>query len=134
LLSGAAREDGLDWSLEHFGSSDFNDPATLDRFRAAIREADILIGWQSMSIETVDRLATLLTQMDRAGELDRVKFLWYDVPDPRLGGLMFQVARFRIRPSQAEPVPKDDDGPQAFRREISGTRRPTHTGRRVKAF
>ena len=97
---------GLDWSLEHFGSSDFNDPATLDRFRAAIREADILIGWQSMSIETVDRLATLLTQMDRAGELDHVKFLWYDVPDPRLGGLMFKSLGFEYDHRKPSPFQK----------------------------
>ena len=85
---------GQDWSLEHYGASDFNDPAMLERFRDAIRKADILIGWQSMSIETVERLKTLLSDMDAKGELTRVKFLWYDIPDKRLGELMFKTLGF----------------------------------------
>jgi hypothetical protein len=65
---------------------DFNDPRHAGtRFRQAIREADILIGWQSMSIETVERLATLLLDMDAKGEIAHLKFLWYDIPDKRLG-------------------------------------------------
>ena len=58
---------GQDWTLEHYGASDFNDPEALSRFRQAIREADILIGWQSMSIETVERLRTLLGRYGRQG-------------------------------------------------------------------
>ena len=81
---------GLDWTLEHFGASDFNDPAAIGRLREAIRGADILIGWQSMSIETVERLWNLLKEMDAAGELAHVKFLWYDIPHPRLQALMFR--------------------------------------------
>ena len=97
---------GQDWSLEHFGSSDFNNPATMDRFRAAIRDADILIGWQSMSIETVERIATLLTDMDKAGELSKVKFLWYDVPDPRLARLMFKTLGFEYDHTKPSPFQK----------------------------
>jgi magnesium chelatase subunit H len=85
---------GQDWSLEHFGASDFNDPSAIERFRAAIRGADILVGWQSMSIETVMRLVTLLTEMDAAKELEHVKFLWFDVPDPRLSDFMFRSLGF----------------------------------------
>ena len=85
---------GQEWTLDHYGASDFNDPAALARFRQAIREADILIGWQSMSIETVERLKTLLTDMDAKGELGRLKFLWYDIPDKRLGELMFKTLGF----------------------------------------
>jgi cobalamin biosynthesis Mg chelatase CobN len=97
---------GQDWSLEHFGSSDFNDPATLGRFRTAIREADILIGWQSMSIETVERLAALLKEMDAAGELAHVKFLWYDVPHPYLGALMFKTLGFEYDHMKPSPMRK----------------------------
>ena len=97
---------GLDWSLEHFGASDFNDPNALDRFRAAIRSADVLIGWQSMSVETTERIAALLTEMDRAGELDRVKFLWYDAPDPRLARLMFRTLGFSYDHTKESPFRK----------------------------
>jgi magnesium chelatase subunit H len=97
---------GEDWSLTHFGSSDFNDPATLARFRDAIREADILIGWQSMSVETVERLATLLGEMDAAGELSRVKFLWYDIPHPKLAHLMFKTLGFDYDHSKPSPFRK----------------------------
>jgi hypothetical protein len=34
-----------------------------------------------MTNDTVERMALLMTEMDRAGELNRVKFLWYDIPD-----------------------------------------------------
>ena len=94
---------GQDWSLEHFGSSDFNDPTAIDRFRAAIREADVLIGWQSMSIEVVERLVALLTEMDRAGELTKVKFLWYDVPDKRLANFMFRSLGFDYDHTKQSP-------------------------------
>jgi cobalamin biosynthesis Mg chelatase CobN len=97
---------GQDWSLEHFGSSDFNDPATLGRFREAIRNADILIGWQSMSIETVERLAALLKEMDAAGELTHVKFLWYDIPHPYLGSLMFKTLGFEYDHMTPSPMRK----------------------------
>ena len=97
---------GVDWELEHFGASDFNDPAAIERFRAAIRSADILIGWQSMSIETTERLAALLAEMDRAGELDRVKFLWYDAPDPRLARLMFRTLGFSYDHTKQSPFRK----------------------------
>jgi magnesium chelatase subunit H len=94
---------GLDWSLEHFGAADFNDPAAIERFREAIRNADILIGWQSMSIETVERLATLLGEMDRAGELSKLKFLWYDVPDKRLTHLSFRSLGFEYDHTKPSP-------------------------------
>jgi magnesium chelatase subunit H len=97
---------GQEWSLDHFGANDFNDPAELERFRAAIRQADILIGWQAMSMETVDRLATLLTEMDRAGELTRVKFLWYDAPNPRLASLMFKSLGFSYDHTKESPFRK----------------------------
>ena len=97
---------GQEWSLEHFGAADFNDPAMLDRFRAAIRDADILIGWQSMSMETVDRLVRLLAEMDRAGELARIKFLWYDAPDPRLARLMFRSLGFDYDHTKQSPFRK----------------------------
>jgi magnesium chelatase subunit H len=97
---------GLDWSLEHFGSADFNDGATLERFRAAIASADVLIGWQSMSVEAVERIANLLTEMDAAGQLDRVKFLWYDVPDTRLAKLMFKTLGFEYDHTKASPMRK----------------------------
>ena len=95
---------GQPWILEHFGAADFNDPRALERFRAAIRQADILIGWQSMSIETVERMVTLLAEMDRAGELGRVKFLWYDVPDPRLQRLMFRSLGFEYDHTKPSPM------------------------------
>jgi magnesium chelatase subunit H len=95
---------GQDWVLDHFGASDFNDPGALDRFREAIRTADILIGWQSMSIETVERLVHLLGDMDRAGELENVKFLWYDVPDPRLQHLMFRSLGFSYDHTKPSPM------------------------------
>jgi magnesium chelatase subunit H len=94
---------GMDWTLDHFGASDFNDPVALDRFREAIRGADILIGWQSMSIETVERIVNLLGVMDKAGELDKVKFLWYDVPDPRLQHLMFRSLGFAYDHTKPSP-------------------------------
>ena len=97
---------GLDWSLEHFGATDFNDPATLARFRQAIREADILIGWQSMSIETVERLSTLLVDMDAKGEIGHLKFLWYDIPDKRLGHLMFKTLGFEYDHMTPTPTRK----------------------------
>jgi hypothetical protein len=34
---------GQPWELEHFGASDFNDPAALGRLRAAIKGADVVI-------------------------------------------------------------------------------------------
>jgi cobalamin biosynthesis Mg chelatase CobN len=94
---------GMDWTLDHFGASDFNDPTALQRFRAAIKGADILIGWQSMSIETVERMVNLLGVMDKAGELDNIKFLWYDVPDPRLQHLMFRSLGFAYDHSKPSP-------------------------------
>ena len=97
---------GLEWKLEHFGSSDFNDPTAIDRFREAIRNADILIGWQSMSIETVERLSALLGEMDAAGELNHVKFLWYDIPHPRLGSLMFKSLGFEYDHMTPSPMRK----------------------------
>jgi len=93
-----------DWSLEHFGASDFNDPAAIHRLRAAIRNADILIGWQSMSVEVVERMAALLTEMDAAGELAHVKFLWYDIPDPRLQALMFKSLGFEFDMNKSNPM------------------------------
>jgi magnesium chelatase subunit H len=95
---------GMDWTLEHFGASEFNDPNALERFRKAIRECDILIGWQSMSIETVERIVNLLLVMDKAGELDKVKFLWYDVPDPRLQHLMFRSLGFAYDHTNPSPM------------------------------
>ena len=97
---------GMDWSLEHFGASDFNDPACLGRFREAIRNADILIGWQSMSIELVERMANLLVDMDRAGEIDHLKFLWYDIPDKRLQFLMFKSLGFEYDHTKPSPMRK----------------------------
>ncbi len=41
---GLREKTGQPWELEHFGASDFNDPAALGRLRAAIKGADILIG------------------------------------------------------------------------------------------
>jgi len=93
-----------DWSLRHFGASEFNDPAALGLLREAIREADILVGWQSMSVEVVERLATLLLEMDAAGELAHLKFLWYDIPDPRLQGLMFKSLGFDFDMNKSNPM------------------------------
>ena len=95
---------GREWSLEHFGASDFNDPAGLPRLRAAIREADILVGWQSMSIEVVERLALLLAEMKAAGELGKVKILWYDIPDPRLQKFMFDSLGFEFDMNKSNPM------------------------------
>lgn len=97
---------GQDWTLEHYGASDFNDPEALARFRQAIREADILIGWQSMSIETVERLRTLLVDMDAKGEIGRLKFLWYDIPDKQLGALMFKTLGFEYDHMTPSPTRK----------------------------
>ena len=95
---------GLDWSLEHYGAGDFNDPGALGRLRESIRQADILIGWQSMSIELVERMATLLLEMDAAGEIDHLKFLWYDIPDPRLQRLMFKSLGFAYDHTKPSPM------------------------------
>jgi cobalamin biosynthesis Mg chelatase CobN len=95
---------GQDWSLRHFGASEFNDPAAIGDLRRAIREADILVGWQSMSVEVVERLAALLGEMDAAGELSRLKFLWYDIPDPRLQGLMFKSLGFEFDMNKSNPM------------------------------
>ena len=95
---------GQAWSLTHFGAADFNDPTAIGRLRAAIREADVLIGWQSMSVDVVERMATLLTEMDAAGELARVKFLWYDIPDPRLQALMFKSLGFEFDMNKSNPM------------------------------
>jgi cobalamin biosynthesis Mg chelatase CobN len=95
---------GQEWSMTHFGASEFNDPAAIGRLRAAIIDADILIGWQSMSIEVVERMATLLGEMDRAGELARVKFLWYDIPDARLQQLMFKSLGFEFDMNKSNPM------------------------------
>jgi hypothetical protein len=95
---------GQDWTLDHFGASEFNDPQALERFREAIRTCDILIGWQSMSIETVERMVNLLGVMDKAGELEKVKFLWYDVPDPRLQHLMFRSLGFAYDHTKPSPM------------------------------
>jgi cobalamin biosynthesis Mg chelatase CobN len=103
-FTGLRSKTGLDWSLTHFGASDFNDPAAIGRLRKAILEADVLIGWQSMSIEVVERMANLLTEMDRAGELARVKFLWYDIPDARLQQLMFKSLGFEFDMNKSNPM------------------------------
>ena len=95
---------GQEWTLDHFGASDFGEPAALERFREAIRQADILIGWQSMSIETVERIVHVLGDMDRAGELGKLKFLWYDVPDPRLQHLMFSSLGFSYDHTKPSPM------------------------------
>ena len=95
---------GQEWTLDHFGASDFNDPAGLVRLRAAIREADILVGWQSMSIEVVERLATLLLEMKAANELGKVKILWYDIPDPRLQKMMFDSLGFEFDMTKSNPM------------------------------
>jgi cobalamin biosynthesis Mg chelatase CobN len=103
-FKGLRAKTGREWSLEHFGASDFNDPAAIGRLRQAIREADVLIGWQSMSIEVVERMANLLQEMDRAGELSRVKFLWYDIPDARLQQLMFKSLGFEFDMNKSNPM------------------------------
>lgn len=95
---------GREWSLRHFGASEFNDPAAIHELRRAIREADILVGWQSMSVEVVERLAALLVEMDAAGELAHLKFLWYDIPDPRLQGLMFKSLGFEFDMNKSNPM------------------------------
>jgi len=93
-----------EWSLRHFGASDFNDPAMLATFRQAIREADVLVGWQSMSVEVVERIAALLTEMKAAGELAHLKFLWYDIPDPRLQAFMFESLGFEFDMTKSNPM------------------------------
>jgi cobalamin biosynthesis Mg chelatase CobN len=103
-FKGLRAKTGREWSLEHFGASDFNDPAAIGRLRQSIREADVLIGWQSMSIEVVERMANLLQEMDRAGELSRVKFLWYDIPDARLQQLMFKSLGFEFDMNKSNPM------------------------------
>jgi cobalamin biosynthesis Mg chelatase CobN len=95
---------GQDWSLEHFGASEFNDPAALGRFREAIKGADILVGWQAMTHDTVERIALLLTEMNAAGELKHLKFLWYDIPDPRLQKLMFDSLGFEFDMNKSNPM------------------------------
>jgi cobalamin biosynthesis Mg chelatase CobN len=95
---------GEAWSLDHFGAADFNDPAGIARLRGAIREADVLIGWQSMSIETVERLATLLREMDAAGELGNLLFLWYDIPHPWLQSLMFRSMGYAYDHTKESPM------------------------------
>jgi cobalamin biosynthesis Mg chelatase CobN len=95
---------GQEWSLRHFGASEFNDPARIEALRVAIRDADVLVGWQSMSVEVVERLAALLLEMDAAGELGHLKFLWYDIPDPRLQGLMFKSLGFAFDMNKSNPM------------------------------
>ncbi len=95
---------GQDWSLEHYGASDFNDPRAIGRFRAAIRAADVLVGWQSMSVDMVERIAALLVDMDAKGELAHLKFLWYDIPDPRLQSLMFKSLGFSFNMEKSNPM------------------------------
>jgi cobalamin biosynthesis Mg chelatase CobN len=93
-----------EWTLHHFGASDFNDPTAIHRLRQAIREADILVGWQSMTHDTVDRLGVLITEMEAAGELGHVKILWYDIPDPRLQGAMFKSLGFEFDMNKSNPM------------------------------
>jgi cobalamin biosynthesis Mg chelatase CobN len=95
---------GQDWSLEHFGASAFNDPSALGRFREAIKGADILVGWQAMTHDTVERIALLLGEMEKAGELKHLKFLWYDIPDPRLQKLMFDSLGFEFDMNKSNPM------------------------------
>jgi cobalamin biosynthesis Mg chelatase CobN len=95
---------GQEWSLQHFGAADFNDPTALARLRQAIIESDVLIGWQSMSVDVVERMAALMTEMDRAGELAHLKFLWYDIPDPRLQSLMFKSLGFEFDMNKSNPM------------------------------
>ena len=42
--------------------------------------------------------------MDAAGELDKVKFLWYDIPDPRLQKLMFKTLGFEFDMNKSNPM------------------------------
>ena len=42
--------------------------------------------------------------MDAAGELARLKFLWYDIPDPRLQGLMFKSLGFEFDMNKSNPM------------------------------
>jgi cobalamin biosynthesis Mg chelatase CobN len=111
---------GQDWSLEHFGGSDFNDPATLGKLRAAVKDADVFIGWQSMSADAVERIAVLMTEMDKAGELDRVKFLWYDIPDPRLQTLMFKTLGFEFDMDKSNPMKDLSMAIKRFRAQAKG--------------
>jgi cobalamin biosynthesis Mg chelatase CobN len=103
-FKGLRAKTGQEWSLDHFGASDFNDPAALEKLRTAIRGADVLIGWQSMSVEVVERMAGLLGEMDARGELSHVKFLWYDIPDPRLQALMFKSLGFEFDMNKSNPM------------------------------
>jgi hypothetical protein len=57
-----------------------------------------------MTNDTVERMALLMTEMDRAGELNRVKFLWYDIPDPRLQQLMFKTLGFSFDMNKSNPM------------------------------
>jgi hypothetical protein len=57
-----------------------------------------------MSIETVERMATLMVDMERAGEIDHLKFLWYDIPDPRLQRLMFKSLGFAYDHTKPSPM------------------------------
>ena len=95
---------GQPWELQHFGAADFNDPAALGRLREAIKTADIFVGWQAMTHDTVERLAQLVVEMDRAGELTKVKFLWYDIPDPRLQNMMFKSLGFEFDMNKSNPM------------------------------
>jgi cobalamin biosynthesis Mg chelatase CobN len=111
---------GQDWSLEHFGGADFNDPAALGRIRAAIREADVFIGWQSMSADSVERVAVLMQEMDKAGELNHVKFLWYDIPDPRLQSIMFKTLGFEFDMNKSNPMKDISMSIKRFRAQAKG--------------
>ena len=111
---------GREWSLAHYGAADFNDPGTLARFRAEIKEADILIGWQSMSVDVVERMASLLADMDAKGELARLKFLWYDIPDPRLQNLMFKSLGFAFDPNKPNAMKDLSLGMKRFQARAKG--------------
>jgi len=101
---GLREKTGQPWELQHFGASDFNDPTAIGRLREAIKGADILVGWQAMTHDTVDRLAVLLLEMDKARELEHVKILWYDIPDPRLQGMMFKSLGFEFDMNKSNPM------------------------------
>jgi magnesium chelatase subunit H len=103
-FKGLRAKTGLEWTLVHYGAAEFNDPAALERFRADVRDADVLIGWQSMSVDVVERIAGLLVEMDKAGELTKLKFLWYDIPDPRLQQLMFKSLGFEFDMNKSNPM------------------------------
>jgi len=103
-FKGLRAKTGQEWTLSHYGAADFNDPSALARFRADIKTADVLIGWQSMSVDVVERMAALLLEMDAAGELNKVKFLWYDIPDPRLQKLMFKTLGFEFDMNKSNPM------------------------------